>query len=155
MAFTQKSYDKDVYEQSFKSKINTYFNDPSFVNNVCMPGNTKTMPNRPLNMSILVDQESELKGLTRKLTKDITQLYPFKQSKVNMNITVDNCADNNTMQFTRLQPMEINNHINLDRMNPDYSNPEDINKQDLKYLPSNSRQGLNTREIYRDNFHKK
>lgn len=155
--FTRPSYDRDVYDQSWKSKIQTYNTDENiyYNNDVCLPNNDKAAPFNPVLFGNIVDVDSELRGITRKISKDIRLNDPFKNELPVFNNVPKNCDDTVKSSFTRLEEYHLNTGIILDRNATSFTSQSDIDFMELKYNPRSKNYGLNTRLLYRDNFKSK
>ena len=107
-------------------------------------------PLRAIPLADLIDVESELLNLSRPLTKDPRQEYPFKQASVKAPV-LSECNYEVDGEHSRLFQHDLRNNINLIRNN-DRTNTLCFNPQDPTRLPTNTRIGLNSRVFYKDNY---
>ena len=155
MAFTRNSYDDGYYKHKVseatgsgkynldtayvcKDKMNYSFGDDVNVNNVT--------PYR--HVSHMVDTESELKNMSRPLSKDIAQQFPYKQAPAPHEFTAVEQTGLGA-RYTRLD-YPAPNREQMIQVNRFY--PVTLNPQALHRIQSNSYVGRNTTLDERDYF---
>jgi hypothetical protein len=99
----------------------------------------------------VVDQESELRNLARPLTKDPSQEYPFKQYDVDFQTTLPDCSPMSTQENSRFTPYIERKDIQVLR-NINRSDALCENPQAEFRIPANTRSGMDSRLVYRDNY---
>lgn len=153
MSFNQLSYDPETYQRDLNESMSQgqyqMFNGYGQHQSSCMMTAPSQQSHRQYSISQIVDQESELKNLTRPLTKNPMEEYPFKQSKVNFNSTLPDCGPDTESQHSRYAPFTERRDIQIIRNN---NEGLCVNPQSLNRIPSNTRSGMNTRLLYRDNY---
>jgi hypothetical protein len=154
MSFNQLSYDPATYERDLKEstaqgKYQMYSGFGQQTNGTCTMSASYQQAHDQNSISSIVDQESELLNLTRPLTKNPMEEYPFKQSNVNFHSTLPDCGPDNEIQHSRYTPFTERRDINIIRNNNEglCQDPQSLNR-----IPSNTRSGMNTRLLYRDNY---
>ncbi len=161
MSFNRIRDDPETYKREVKASLKQgdYLLEPPSNhddNSFCMPyaarGSRIMTP-----ISQFIDDESELRGQTRPLSKDPAKQMPRKLEYYNSprhsgklkDCSIDPFVD---AEYTQLIPSRNRQDINLVRMDSKtlFENP-----QEMKKISSNTRNGLNTRLYYRDTFKKK
>ncbi len=155
--FTRSSYDKDVYNQMPKSKLETYRTDEKiyYNNDVCLPSDNG-VPFNPTLFGQNIDNDSEMRGITRKINKKIDPKYVSKLDQINVINTIPkNCDNTQKMTFSRMEDYFLNTGIILDRNDTSFTSQSNIDYMELKYTPRQNLFGMNSRLLYRDNYKQK
>ena len=152
MSFNRNLDDPTAYKINVQDSVaqgdyqlSSVFHTPM---DTCVPFARGTL----LNYSIadIVDDSSELRGDTRKLSKDPKDMFPFTQQPLTFKTDVSCEPEHFTeSRYSQLTADENKTDINLTRIR-DAGLAED--PQALDKIQSNSRNGLNTRLYFRDAF---
>jgi len=154
MSFNRLSYDPSTYQRDLSESMKQgkyqmfsgYGQAPS---GTCMMSSNVGVARGQESIANIVDHESELKNLTRPLTKNPMEEYPFKQSNVNFQSQMNDCGPSSASEYSRYTPFNERRDIQIIRNNNEglCENPQSFNR-----IPSNTRSGMNTRLLYRDNY---
>jgi hypothetical protein len=154
MSFNQLSYDpatykRDLAESLAQGQYQMFSGYGQVESGTCMMNAPFGQAHDQTPFAKLVDQESELLNLTRPLTKNPMEEYPFKQSDVSFNNDMVACNTSSESQHSRYTPFNERKDIQIIRNNNEglCQDPQSLNR-----IPSNTRSGMNTRLLYRDNF---
>lgn len=153
MSFNQLSYDPATYQrdldESMKQGKYQMFSGYGMTTSACSMGAPRGQAHGQTPYANLVDQHSELMNLTRPLTKNPMEEYPFKQANVSFDAVLPDCGSSSESQHARYTPFVERRDIQVIR-----NNNEGLcqNPQNFERIPSNTRSGMNTRLLYRDNF---
>jgi hypothetical protein len=141
-----ETYNVDQQESRLQGMYQLTNEFRSFIGN-CTPFERGTMSNT--SISSIVDDESELHNLSRTLTKNPQEEFPFKKMPLKFTPKDTSCNLDGFFdgKFTQMSYIENQQDINVERMDKDtlLTDPQDVEK-----LPTNTRSGLNTRLYFRD-----
>lgn len=154
MSFNQLSYDPATYKRDLKESMQQgqyqmYSGFGQQESGTCTMSSSYQQAHDQNSISSIVDQESELLNLTRPLTKNPMEEYPFNQSNVSFQSTLPDCGPSMETQHSRYAPFTERRDIQIIRNNNEglCQDPQSLNR-----IPSNTRSGMNTRLLYRDNY---
>lgn len=156
MSFNNLSYDTGTYQQDlFQSTEQGKYKllkEMGQHDDKCFQPYGSGQPHDQVFIGNIIDYQNEILGLNRKYSKDPSQQYPFKQEPVT-HTSAEICSsgmgqeqDHSRLDFNREQ-----NRLDLSlQRNQNRNFCLDLQKPSR--IPSNTRNGMNTRLYFRDNF---
>lgn len=156
MSFNNPSYDAGAYQQDINESTGQgrYQLMEQFGQHQekCFQPRGNGQPHDHAYIADIVDYQNEILGLTRRYSKDPMEQYPFKQSNVTHHSAME-CASGmgQEQHHSRLDFFREQNRLDLNLERND-NRALCLNLQDPSRIPSNTRNGMNTRLFFRDNF---
>ncbi len=156
MSFNNTSYDAGAYQQDLNESTaqGRYQMMQQFGQHQdkCFQPRGSNQPHDQAYIADIVDYQNEILGLTRRYTKDPMGQYPFKQANVS-HLAAMECASGmgQEQEHSRLDFFREQNRLDLSLERNETRNLC-LNLQDTSRIPSNTRNGMNTRLFFRDNF---
>lgn len=156
MSFNNVSYDAGTYHQDLNESTAQgryqLLQDFGQHDNKCFQPRGNGQPHDQAYIGDIIDYQNEILGLTRRYSKDPMEQYPFKQADVKHYSAME-CASGmgQEAEHSRLDFYRERNRldISLERNN---NRGLCLDLQDSSRIPSNTRNGMNTRLFFRDNF---
>lgn len=152
MSFNRNQDDPNAYRVNVKEslaqgdyQLSSVFHTPM---DTCTPYTRGSL----LNFSIadIIDDSSELRGDTRKLSKDPKDMFPFTQQPLTFKNEVSCEPDHFTeARYSHLTADDNQQDINVERSTLEVLHED---PQELYRIQSNSRSGMNTRLFFRDAY---
>lgn len=156
MSFNNPSYDAGAYQQDLNQSTGQgrykLMSDFGQHQETCFQPRGNGQSHDQTFIGDIVEYQNEILGLTRKYSKDPMEQYPFKQAKVSHTSAVE-CASGMGQEqlHSRLEFFREQNRLDLNLERNENRNLC-LNLQDASRIPSNTRNGMNTRLFFRDNF---
>jgi hypothetical protein len=153
MSFNRLTYDPATYQRDLDESMAQgkyqMFSGFGASASACSMGAPQGQAHGQAPYASIVDQHSELMNLTRPLTKNPLEEYPFKQSNVPFNTLLPDCGASSEAQHGRYTPFTERRDIAIIRNENEglCENPQNFDR-----IISNTRSGMNSRLLYRDNF---
>lgn len=156
MSFNNPSYDAGAYQQDLNQSTGQgryQLLPPSGQHpEKCFQPRGSGQSHDQAYIADIVEYQNEILGLTRRYSKDPMEQYPFKQADVTHYSAME-CASGmgQEQEHSRLDFFREQNRLDLSLERND-NRGLCLNLQDTSRIPSNTRNGMNTRLFFRDNF---